>query len=82
MNRFRGNCKSAGVCIPHASGDEPGIVPVTDKPASVYPTRVGMNRGQNQFRAVGLCIPHASGDEPKEQLDIARLLMYTPREWG
>ena len=50
--------------VPHARGDEPKIGKGDKPPATVFPTRVGMNRIIEAYGCAFTSVPHARGDEP------------------
>ena len=51
--------------IPHACGGEPSEEVQAHIAATVFPTRVGVNRRGGGRRCRGRCIPHACGGEPE-----------------
>ena len=81
------NRRTAGPCggyvsVPHASGDEPVVLPALFEMGYAFPTRVGMNRLHGAFTRSHQSVPHASGDEPEKALIELLALERSPREWG
>ncbi len=68
--------------IPHTRGDGPFAQNASNGTASVFPTRVGMDRKPKRVLTSKSCIPHTRGDGPCYEILRQDPGEYSPHAWG
>ena len=75
------DCVICQACSPREWGWTARLV-VGHRGASVFPTRVGMDRFEDNAITLRAGVPHASGDGPRLARYAVPLKGCSPREWG